>query len=571
MSEIKKRNNTCLLPDCHREAYENGKCILHCEKDKEHNWYKIDENGEKYWNKSKLKKFWGVIYDLWGSGKSLTKVFFPRIDDSDELSNVNDGSELKTKEGIIFEFNHFLKISNSTFLDDFKLNCKFKFYDILFENTKFLGKLEINNVKIETELQFNYVIFDKRTDFILLNCKELEFYNSTFSGISYFRNLKNLKKLEIANSPKIKKICIRECNIDSVDICKNKVFNEIEIGQKTIIDHLKLSNKRIDVLSFKGKCKFNTVAILGEYKKQMCFDEYDIGSDFEINDCIFNDGSYIVIKKMNFNNFSIIDNDNISDAFCLYDTKIDNKIRFEYTDISNFEFYNLDIEHAYKIFKNISFISNNGFTIFNRVKWGDIRNTFDKATDRDTYRQLKYVNEKQGNIIEANKFYSAEMEAYKKEITAKESKAPYREKIIFWMNYLVSDFGRSWILPLLWYLVLGLFFSFLYFGNLLQNIPALCLITVTIVGFYSMIKFKMKVPRSLLIALVPSFFYYFSEAFVKKEYWDLRFNQLLRFINPFDKIEDTNTGRMIWWIVFRLIAVFIIYQFIISLRRQTRR
>ena len=145
-------------------------------------------------------------------------------------------------------------------------------------------------------------------------------------------------------------------------------------------------------------------------------------------------------------------------------------------------------------------------------------------------------------------------------------------KIIFWMNYLVSDFGRSWVQPLLWYLVLGLFFSFLYFRNIIQNIPALCLITGTIVGFYCMMKFRMKVSRSLLIALVPSFFYYFSEAFIKKEYWELRFNQLLRFINPFNTTGlDDNEGRLIWWILFRIFSVFIIYQFIISLRRQTRR
>lgn len=567
MSDIKVRNNTCSLPNCHREVFENSKCILHCEKD---DWFVIDKKGYKDWRQSedKIKEFWRVVYDLWGRGKSLKNVVFPPIDDSDKLSN-NKGSDLRTKKGILFEFDNFLKISDSTFLGDFRLNCKFKFKSILFEKTKFLGKLEINNVTIEIELRFNNITFNKKTNFIMLNCRELVFYNTTFSEISYFHHIRNLKKLEIANSPKIKNISIRECNIDSVDICNNKVFNEIEIVNTSIIEHLKLSNRWINTFSFKG-CKLNNITILGELAKQVQFDGSDKGSDFEINDCTFNDDSYIVIKKLYINNFKIIDNDNISDAFCIYDTIIENKIRFEYTNITNFEFHNCDVSCASKKFINIAFQGNNGFTIFNGVNWGDIGKTFDTDTDRDTFRQLKYVNEKQGNIIEANKFYSAEMNEYQKELFRSKCYQRLQDKFIFCANKVISNFSQSWILPLVWYVIFGFNFSFIYYSdysfisNFSMLLISLFLLSIVIffIEFFKYKNFRISMILLPIVSCINYFYNIRNEAFIK----------LFDFINPFNTSGlDDKEGRLIWWILFRIISVFIIYQFIISLRRQTRR
>jgi hypothetical protein len=507
----------CLVENCRFEPYKNyDKCILHCEKD-----HRFDKN-----------EFWQKIREFINKQKSeilFYEIIFPKFEQINTSKIIRKMRKDDTPICKITENNlHFWEADTVRIFDKpvTFMNCTFlgkaDFSHIIFKNavnirnSNFTDNIRINESQFKNQLYFseNTKINELRIDYST-KINKLKLEDITLSNDLFIKS-PEIIKLEIINNKKINKIRIHDSEINSILIKSNIFINEFMLKNTTIKGNVNISENNKNIID-----------------------------NFEINGCTFNDDSFIDIKNMNFNNLSIIDNDNISDAFCLHDTKIEKKIRFEYTNISNFEFHNCNFESEKINIGNVSFISNNGFTIFNGVKWGDIRKTFDKT--------------------------SAEMEAYKKEITAKGSKAPCREKIIFWMNYMVSDFGRSWVQPLLWYLVLGLFFSFLYLGNLLQNIPALCLITGTIVGFYGLMKFRMKVTKSLLIALVPSFFYYFSEAFVKKEYWDLRFNQLLRFINPFDTIKDTNTGSLMLWIVFRLFAVFIIYQFIISLRRQTRR
>ena len=554
MSEIKERNNRCSNPGCRIEVFENGeKCILHCEKD---DWFVIDEKGNKDWRQSedKIKEFWRVVYNLWGRGKSLKKVFFPPIDDSDKLSN-NEGSDLRTKKGILFEFEKFIKISNSTFLGDFRLNYKFKFEGILFdEETKFLGDLEINNVTIGIKLQFINVTFSKRCSFIMLNDIMLEFFNTTFTGILNFQSLINLKKLEIANSPKIEKICILKCIINSVNICNNKVFNEIEIVNSTINDHLKLSNRRINILSFKGKCNFNTVTVKGKLSKQMYFEDCNFDDDFSIEDfrlicsIVFKSISFskdcdVYINENSIANFEIANLMNDSNYFTISNCRFCSKVVFINGNFSNLEFYNCAFEKSIIFIKNVAFISNTGFTIFNDLKWPEYNDFVKESThneddkdyivksNRDTFRQLKYVNEKQGNIIEANKFYSAEMKAYKEEIKDEKNKTHWQDKFLFCVNWKVSKFSQNWLKPLGWFFLLG-FIAFV--------VSNLCKIL-------SYLNDTSKITLTTI--------------------WNA-FNQFFEYLNPFN---TSPIGTTIIWFGFKVLSVFFIYQFIISLRRQTRR
>ncbi|MEN5406988.1 hypothetical protein ACN2C0_09160 [Aliarcobacter butzleri] len=51
----------CCCGNCTLEVFENSdKCILHCEKD---DWYEIDDNGNKNWDKSKeILTYFGKKY-----------------------------------------------------------------------------------------------------------------------------------------------------------------------------------------------------------------------------------------------------------------------------------------------------------------------------------------------------------------------------------------------------------------------------------------------------------------------------------------------------------------------------
>ena len=224
---------------------------------------------------------------------------------------------------------------------------------------------------------------------------------------------------------------------------------------------------------------------------------------------------------------------NDSNYFTFSDIQILNEFIIEESNISNLELHNFNASGCDRIrIKNVAFQSNNGFTIFNGVNWGDIRETFDKTTDRDTYRQLKYVNEKQGNIIEANKFYSAEMNAYRKELKDTKWSKRIQDKIIFNLNRCVSNFSQNWVLPFFWFFFNG------------------------VVAFV-LINYRRIVP------------YFFSGLELNSNIFWKTVYEYFCFVNPFNNIP--NAKNPLVWFIFKVLSVFIIYQFIVSLRRQTRR
>ncbi len=72
------------------------------------------------------------------------------------------------------------------------------------------------------------------------------------------------------------------------------------------------------------------------------------------------------------------------------------------------------------------------------------------SKQREVYRQLKFANEKQGDIINGQIFHSKEMIAYNRTLSFETS--PWTKAIIK-MSYWFSDFGQSFIKPILWLLV----------------------------------------------------------------------------------------------------------------------
>ena len=77
-------------------------------------------------------------------------------------------------------------------------------------------------------------------------------------------------------------------------------------------------------------------------------------------------------------------------------------------------------------------------------------------SNRETFRIVKNSFDNIGNYIEANKFYVLEMKKYKDEVIKEGS---FWDKFILYFNYLTSNFGSSYLRPILWMF----FLSLLYF------------------------------------------------------------------------------------------------------------
>ena len=485
----------CSENECKREVFENGKCIFHCEKGDWNNksielkeWNKIEE---------KIKKFWDEIRQH--VKESVPEVNFPGVNFKKFIF-----------PGILFN-EGFPDDNYNSFYKDYKTQKKKKLF---FRECTFLDSISIPvfNVAFHncTFQQLDFFINDSSKSLKLIGCKN-------FFGECTIYNLKK-SPLTNSNSKEIPlNIKIRHCKFNNDINIKRLWISELLIENTSFKQSLKLSDcliEEIDISndeSNKDKKKINKI-------------------DFENNE--FGKKSDIYFENVDIGFLSFKKNVNDSKFISFFDTNILKELEFINSNLSNMEFHNCNVSSASKMFKNVAFISNNGFTIFNGVKWGDISKTFEKKTDRDTFRQLKYVNEKQGNIIVANKFYSAEMAAYKKELKDDQNKHNWQDKVIFWLNEKVSNFSQNWLRPLGWFFLLG-FIAFIS-----SNINKIL--------YY--LSDASKITSATFLNAIYDFF---------------------KYLNPFNTFAGE--WNPIIWLIFKALSVFIIYQFIISLRRQTRR
>jgi hypothetical protein len=104
------------------------------------------------------------------------------------------------------------------------------------------------------------------------------------------------------------------------------------------------------------------------------------------------------------------------------------------------------------------------------------------------------------------------------------------DKFIFCLNQWFSNFGQSWVLPLIWMFLITLIFYRLANHDLLS-----------VDGF--------------------------RENHIR---WML--NDILKFSNPFSKASTTNYGTMYWaWFVHKLFMSALMYHFVVAVKRRTKR
>lgn len=192
-------------------------------------------------------------------------------------------------------------------------------------------------------------------------------------------------------------------------------------------------------------------------------------------------------------------------------------------------FANVNIENVEKISIRSAVF---GDTFFENVKWGHNPNF---KCDRDIFRQLKNAYDKQANYIEANKFYALEMESYSKELNEKKSKnwKENAEYCLFLVGKYISNHGQNWLLALGWIVL----FSLLMF----------C--------WHQGYEFNMDVLTN-----------YANYSFNGHEFW----NDLAKFSNPF-RLDLKCDNKAYITLLHKIISGFLIYHFIIALRRNTKR
>ena len=434
----------------------------------------------------------------------------------------NIHNKLKDKIDYTFE---------SVIFSDLKMSCitngKVK---LRFKNCKFYGIVN----KLESVQSFTKCIFFKdihlslrmnNLSTLFTNCEfnsNIELGNSNLN-CQVFDNCKfsSTSTLEIYNSK----------FFNTFFVNNNLLPSRIMLQESTFSKNFNIRHKKNEISMSIQDCYFDEeFSVWGcENVKKIC-----------MHRCKFNGSLNIVnnsINDLNISQFLIeedasFENNKINKVFC-------RNITFHNFASFRNSYFDSDLDLITIHFKKkVSFSDsvvkgklNLRDTIFNdEVNFIGISKTNAKlitvnVKNRETARKIKDSFERQNNIIEANKYYAVEMKEREKELNI--IKNPF-DWLVFKVHRWSSNHSQNWLLPLVWifiisYLVTSIKTTYGIFETILYNI--------FIFGV---------------------------------------FDKMANVINPFSIMTrgEILTFNMLF---LKVIIAYLIYQFIVSIRQNTRR
>lgn len=569
----------CEISSCNIDIFgTETKCILHCDKTINNNWIldkikpqelhkaKSSTDNIMHWNKKYINFFWDVLFD-----EIKNKI----------IINVKKGQCNTTNEAI--------RIVGTNKKDGFMLYfCEVKFPPITDLLSKYISS---NNNIIRNNTFQNCTFYDNCiinihdseiiNDITQININELSqnrpnyFYNCDFKhNIIILRPYSTHESINIDNC-NIEKIIQLDSNFKDITISETKASGLcIKSSQKCSINSLSLINNDIKKITLKNIKndkldirKINSHKVLlqnSEFKKIYIKDiEVNVFSLFNID---FLEHSKILFENLKTKIFKIERLSQDSKYIQLYNIDVYQKFKCDRVEFKNTYFNSFNIKDANKEIKKTSFIGSH----LNSIQWGKI---FEIKSTKDIFRQLKFVNDRQGNYIEANNFYATEMNTHKNEILDKESwfSNYWQEKLTFLLAKKISNFGQSWFLPFLWLMIINLsFYAYIKINfTLIHTMTSLIIIIILfIIGrmFYEISKKKkvsFYIAQHFTFILILSLIWYFELGTIQ---------DISKFISFNLPKENTLTYTYLHiWFLNKTISSFILYYFVVALRRQTRR
>lgn len=421
------------------------------------------------------------------------------------------------------------------------LHCdKTKYYEKQYEQnpTKILSK---NEMLIEFETKFIEKYHIKINEDILI-LSNIHFPEDSFN-----------KLLEIINSIKIQ---FYEC----------KFYEKVELNKNL--------NKKVEYLNF-FICDMNMINIV-HINIDIIIDIYDCTfKDLLVQYAKLNELKINKIKNLNIEvNYSTIDCLSITDSSLNYlkflngtnkktilkNLHIENT-EFNTTFLDRLEFINVEIKN--KIDLQDSFIPTNSSFFGLKSSKGIV-----DVANRETARKIKDSFEKQNNIIEANKFYSLEMKEREKELEEDLKKGKnFFEWLVFKIHGISSNHSQDWLLTLFWII------SFTFLSVSIEKIFSISL-TLSDKGVLSFLVFSIIVASNIYLSNSKRVYYLLSIVIYYLIYSILTQDWLLECfsnkLNPFS-IMTGNEELTFSALIYKIIIAYLIYQFIVSIRQNTRR
>lgn len=418
----------------------------------------------------------------------------------------------------------YISFNKITFKENFKIknywkDIVFNFFECKFEKEFLISKCEIKNLLISYcdfiwQVDFNQCRFINN-----FTIRAWNFNSPVFINQCTIYKILNLVRwsfktfVEIKNSP-INKVSITNYNKSlsgytsgtwKIKITYNEELNDICY----IINEIKLERLQ-DIPEI-------SIWALQEWKLRI--------KNLIIDRLYMHEKDWWTFLMYNaiIDNFSYLNSTNTHKHVVLSNISISNKLILKFVKLTKSTFNTLSINKLYIENSSLEWVNFNWVKFPNWYELIEIKKNnwkIDYVKMRDNYRQLKSIMDKNWNYIDANYFYWNEIRHHVKNLFLFNP-----DRIIFYIQCIVSDYWNKWFMPLVWIFMAS---------------------------------------NSRLVIIKE----YKSESY---NWWEYTYiENILQWIVPFISFS-TNTEMSIWSFIYNSVLVFLIYHFWVSLRRTTKR
>jgi len=331
-------------------------------------------------------------------------------------------------------------------------NCKFDFLPtILFDK---IWQIEFNNCEINDTSSdwISYILRPTNKN------KTVYFNDSTIRNftLGYIDNIQYYLDKKLCNFEFYGGI-ITDLSIKNIEITSKIYINKqcFENDKTTKITNLNIKNA-IFKEDFKlHHCEVTKMTVINtDFEKYADFENTTFGN-FLIEDTIY-------FKSVKFKGLALF-------GHCIFNQKVSFRdVTFEdFSHFRNATFKRgLDLDYA-NITKEMNFFG---------IKELETKESI-RTTSQETYRIIKYKLDNIGNTVDANKFFSLEMQKHKDMLFSLPKKGNRQKRFVFGFNSIVSNFGQNYIKP-----IVGIFiFAFVYkyiVDNTVNNFLGKCFPTL---------------------------------------------------------------------------------------------
>jgi len=423
-------------------------------------WEEAGQNWESFEEKLKGKIDLEELKKDKDKKENLNLKLYLKKENWIRKSNIYDFRQIKFP--LFFNYASLIEKENETWKAKINLNFWYKneilafqneadFSDAIFQNVAYF-----NEATFQNEAYFNWVIFQNGANF-----SDAIFQNVAYFSRAILQNEMDFNEATFRDMANFSGAIFQ----NGIDFSKTTFQNVAYFNEATFRDMANFSGAIFQNGVDFSKTTFQNVAYFSwaKFEKEVYFrgciiakfvlDNINLhkGTYFEINNC-----NFIALKFANFvnhtDNFFVL-NSRINKEI---GTKLNNsevKLEIDNCVLNDTKFLNCNFSQAERITIKNSFIED---VAFNNVDWGEISEKrispilFEKnpKSARDTYRQIKHALDKHSDHINANWFYALEMKAYEKYLKTLSWKDHFQEKLVFSIHKFISEFGISWVRPL---------------------------------------------------------------------------------------------------------------------------